>query len=73
MGMNEEQLWSEECPTAPGNYEMQCGEGDFKTEHRIVRLVFGRKGLWVKDPDVGDNPIDHYHHGLTGTRWRKMP
>ena len=34
--------------------------------------VYNRNGaLWVRDPHVGENPLDVYHRNLIRIEWRK--
>ena len=62
-------LWQTNPPDTAGRWEMRCDETN--REPQTV-LVFSRDGrLWVDDPDVGTNPLPHYHGGLCSIQWRK--
>ena len=66
-----DRCWGDAPPAEPGEYEMRCDENGFKPERMTVAERGGE--LWVNCPDLGWNPLAHYHDNLCGTQWRKAP
>jgi hypothetical protein len=67
--------WFGDAPTEAGIYEIRCAENFFIPERVTVyrRRTNGIESLWVNDPELGCNPLEHFHNGLINLEWRKSP
>jgi hypothetical protein len=63
--------WRKTPPNEPGQWLMRCDETHFEPELTTVELR--PDGLWVRSRDLGWNPLEHIHDGLTSTEWKKAP
>jgi len=60
--------WQTTIPTRTGWWDMRCSETGQKEEH--VEIADRKGALWVNCPDLGWNPLDHYHGNLSDISWR---
>ena len=67
--------WLGDAPTEAGIYEIRCAENLYVSERVTVyrRRSNGIESLWVSDPELGCNPLEHFHNGLINLEWRKSP
>lgn len=64
----DEEVWSSECPTVTGEYELKSMGFDYGPV-TITREVEGKK-LWASTRAGNYIPLDEWHEGLTNPQWR---
>ena len=64
----EENPWVAAMPAVEGIYDFQCNEtGD---DIQMVKVFLLGVELWCEDPNIGKNPLAHFHENLMEPRWR---